>query len=402
MGSVSCLNWEFLTFIAQCAEQIAQPGRASWISRHREHVPECDTLANGQTVLQYIQSHPDLPDTLEHGQHVELSDGAGASRTPAFIFPLHDGSRLVALLSVRFPPRARPSRAALSRVQRLCDAAVPLLAALAADGQNDDQFKLSGSPESRVHLMEEALRELTHANRQLDALAQVRSHAVRNAVHDLRTPLVAVHGYARLMLREQAGPLTGVQREYLGTMQENTARMICELHELSEEFDKNEPVQFTSLDLTSVWPDLLARIQAQTGEMPVRIQARFTKRPFPITADAALLAQALGTLIPYVLRRTAKGGLVQVSFDKGDDIVIRITTDDAYRLAKDKPGAGTRSQFDELSAAQRAVRLHGGGISVRGNGSKALTVTVTLPVICLKEHSDSEDVDEQAFGSCSG
>jgi hypothetical protein len=104
-----------------------------------------------------------------------------------------------------------------------------------------------------------------------------------------------------------------------------------------------------------------------------------------------------------VIQRTADGGLVQVGFDKGEDIVVRIATDDGHRSGGDDPGAGASGDdIEALAAARGAVRLHGGGVSVSGSAGRALTVTVTLPVIQWKQRGEPEDVQEQAFDSCRG
>src|SRR5439155_19911484 len=137
----------------------------------------------GHKLLKHLNDRGDFAAALRRGEHVELSDGAGASRSPLFVFPLNTGSCLVALLAVVFPPRSRPSHKALVRLHRLCEAATPLLAA-------------RGGP-NRICEIEKTLPELTQANEQLEGLAQINSHVMRNAVHDLRTPLVAIRGYAR-------------------------------------------------------------------------------------------------------------------------------------------------------------------------------------------------------------
>jgi len=394
-------GWKFFTFLAQSAEQLAEPGRASWIPLEGESVPDFKMPAYGQKLLEYLHCHERLAEALAHGEHVELSDGGDAPGTPLFVFPLQTGSRLVALLTVEFPPHLRPSHEALALLRRLCGAAKRLLAALAAEGL-DGRVDRSGTQENRAREMEKALAPISYANLQLEALAQVHSHVMRNAVHDLRTPLVAIRGYARLLLREHAGPLTGAQQEYVATMLGNAERMICELNGLSE-LGESEPVRLTSFDLSRLWPDLVEKIQARAGEKSVRIQERFSRRPFLITADAEMLAQALRDLIRYVIERTADGGLVQVGFDKGDDIAVRIATDDGRRSGGDEPGAGASGEdLEALSAARGAVRRHGGGVSVSGSAGRALTVTVTLPVIQWKQRGEPEDLHEQAFDSCRG
>ena len=283
---------------------------------------------------------------------------------------------MVALLCLKFPSGTRFLRAASARVESLCDAAAPLLA---------DIGRSSQKPAADAS--------------QLDVLMQVRTHAIRNSMHDLQTPMVALFGFLRLMLREEAGPLTSAQKEYLGTMRENMERVRDEVAELSESI-KHHPLRFAPFDLAGAWPGLLLQIQ-RGAAATVKIEASFSIRPFPVTADASSLTKALETLIGYVIRRTADGNQVTVAFHRGEEIVVRISTGGGRFLEDEQPGGASRGQADELAAARKILRLHGGGVSVSRNDS-ALTVTVTLPSISWKEPSDLENVHEQAFDSCSG
>lgn len=359
-------RWKLFTFLAQCAEQVAEPGRASWIPLEFESGSGFQMPAYGQKLLRDLHRDAHLAEILAHGGHIELNDSVDGTGNPLFAFPLRTESRLIALLAIEFPPRLRPTEEALARLRRLFDAAKPLLAALAEEDSRGRQF---------------------------EGLAQVHSHVMRNAVHDLRTPLMAIHGYARLLLREHAGPLTGEQREYAASMLANTERMVCELNSLSE-LGRTGPVRLTAFDLCSFWSGVAEKIHARAGEKAVRIQARFSRRPFPITADAVVLAQALGDLSRYVIQRTADGGLVQVGFDQAEDIVVRIATDDGHHSASDG--------FEALTAARWAVRRHGGQISVSAGAGQGLTVIVTLPVIEWTQPGAPEDANEQAFDSCRG
>jgi signal transduction histidine kinase len=336
--------------------------------------------AYGQKLLDYLQCRGDLAEALERGEHIELSEGVDRWKSPLFVFPLQSESRPIALLAVEFPPLSRPSHDALARLRRLCRSATPLLAAL-GEPDSDGQVDQSRS-----------------ANLQLAGLAQVYSHVLRNSVHELRTPVMAIRGYARLLLREQAGPLVGLQQEYLATMLGNVERMIAELNGLSE-LGQSRPVRLTSFDLSVIWAKLVRQIQAQAEERSVRIEERFSHRPCLITADADILAQALGTLLPYAIKRTADGGLMRIEFNKGEDVVILITAVDRRRFDGDEAGSGASpDELNALSTARGAVRLHGGTVSISSGASGGLVVTVTLPLIGSKP----EDVHEQAFNTCRG
>jgi signal transduction histidine kinase len=343
-----------------------------------------DTFENGRAVLRYIQSRRELVEALERGEPVSFSDGPNQT-APDRVFPLRNDGGLVALLAVNFPPGSRSSRAVFSRIERLCDAAEPLL----AKGNNS------------ASELEELVNPLADSNRQLHALAQVRSHAVRNGMHDLQTPLVAALGYARLLLREEAGPLTAVQREYLGTILENMQRMTGELKGLAE-LAKPEPLRFTFFDLATVWPDVLQKVRARARGTAVQIETEFSHRPFPIAADAAMLSEALDSIVGYVMRRTAEGGRIAVGFERNEEIVVRIASNRLKQTREDEPaGPGTRTP-DELAAARRALRLHGGGVPVSRSSGKGFTMTVSLPVISWKEQGGLEAIHEQALDSCGG
>lgn len=51
-------------------------------------------------------------------------------------------------------------------------------------------------------------------------------------IHELRTPLVVVRGYAKMLLEERAGPLNNTQREYLNIMVDNADRVVRLLRDL--------------------------------------------------------------------------------------------------------------------------------------------------------------------------
>jgi signal transduction histidine kinase len=58
---------------------------------------------------------------------------------------------------------------------------------------------------------------------------------IADSIHTIRTPLVAVQGYTRMILEQRVGPLNATQQEYLQIVLENAHRMIQALNELSSQ-----------------------------------------------------------------------------------------------------------------------------------------------------------------------
>ena len=54
------------------------------------------------------------------------------------------------------------------------------------------------------------------------------------SAHDLRTPLSVVAGYIRMLMKEQAGPISEQQRGLLKKVEESCARLKQVLDEISE------------------------------------------------------------------------------------------------------------------------------------------------------------------------
>lgn len=82
----------------------------------------------------------------------------------------------------------------------------------------------TGEPGGRVGSMQ--------APKVVEPLDQTKSEAVANLVHDLRTPLVSIRGYTRMILEERVGPINSTQREYLSIVAENADKAVRLLNEL--------------------------------------------------------------------------------------------------------------------------------------------------------------------------
>src|SRR5918993_1300172 len=63
---------------------------------------------------------------------------------------------------------------------------------------------------------------------------RVLPRAMSLAVHELRTPVTVVSGYLRMLLREQAGPLTVKQKKMLEEAERSCTRIGALVGEMSE------------------------------------------------------------------------------------------------------------------------------------------------------------------------
>ncbi|MDQ3037806.1 MAG: hybrid sensor histidine kinase/response regulator [Myxococcota bacterium] len=92
-----------------------------------------------------------------------------------------------------------------------------------------------GDETGEVHLREQSQRiatrlekkivELSQANAQLEEMMRLRREFLRNLSHELATPMTPVVGYLKLLLDQELGPLTPVQRKALVSVDAATSRL---------------------------------------------------------------------------------------------------------------------------------------------------------------------------------
>jgi len=85
--------------------------------------------------------------------------------------------------------------------------------------------RLRAQSQRIVERLERKVRELSEANRRLEEAARLRREFLQNVTHELATPMTPVVGYLRLLLNEELGPLTEMQRKCLGSVETSTQRL---------------------------------------------------------------------------------------------------------------------------------------------------------------------------------
>lgn len=225
--------------------------------------------------------------------------------------------------------------------------------------------------------------------------------AMSLAVHELRTPVTVVAGYLRMLLREQAGPLSDKQKKMLEEADRSCGRLGALVAEMSE-FGKLEggEVAFARQDF-----DLAALIVELASELhdgedrgvqldacvakPVGMKEAITE--IRVTGDRARIAAAVKALMQSAVRERVEPGRLSarcsVAGDQqrwavlaiGDDSVVQ----ELERAALDPPVS-----FDEwrgglglaLPVARRVIEKHGGAVwSATGANARA-TAALRLPL----------------------
>lgn len=200
--------------------------------------------------------------------------------------------------------------------------------------------------------------------------------ALSLAVHELRTPVTVVTGYLRMLIREQAGPLTDKQRKMLEEAERSCARIGALIGEMSElgRLEAGElAVPAVALDLAPLLFEL-AKDMHEGEDRGVTLDVR-AGESVTVRGDRPRLGAALKALMHAALRERGEPGTIVVGYSAlgRDDrtwAVITIGDETIIPSLLESAHAPTLPPFDEwrgglglaLPVGRRVIEAHGGAV----------------------------------------
>jgi PAS domain S-box-containing protein len=242
--------------------------------------------------------------------------------------------------------------------------------------------RLNAELEERVR---ERTAELEAANQELEAFSYSVSH-------DLRAPLRAIDGFARILLQGHAGELSEEGREHLQLVRDNTLQMghlvddLLVFSRLSRQPVRKQPVEPADLVRRCLEE---TRSEREGRQVEVEVGALA-----PCRAEPSLLKQVWMNLIANALKYTRKCDVARVEVGcqnpEGNGEVVYYIKDNgvgfdmryAHKLfgvfqrlhrAEDYEGTGVG-----LAIVQRIVHRHGGRVWVQAEPGRGATFFFTL------------------------
>lgn len=200
--------------------------------------------------------------------------------------------------------------------------------------------------------------------------------AMSLAVHELRTPVTVVAGYLRMVLREQAGPLTDKQRKMLEEADRSCARInaiVSEMSELGKLESRELTVARAPFDVAALLVEVASSMH-EGNDRGIRLDVRGANQPVMVEGDRTRLAATLKALMHAALRERGDPGVIVVECSTLRDAnqawaVVAIGEEPVVRSLLDIARA-TAPGFDEwrgglglaLPVGRRVIEAHGGAI----------------------------------------
>jgi signal transduction histidine kinase len=196
------------------------------------------------------------------------------------------------------------------------------------------------------------------------------------AVHELVTPVGVVSGYLRMLLREQAGPITSRQRQMLEEAERSCGRidaLIKEMRTLGRLESSETTFAMQEVDMATLVAELASSVQ-EGKDRGVRLELRGIDRPIMVTGDKTHLAAAVKSLLNSVLREQGESVVIigQCStYTNGEAGYAVLALSEASLLeALTRDIVGHSLGFDEwregtgmaLPIARHVIEAHGGAV----------------------------------------
>jgi signal transduction histidine kinase len=281
----------------------------------------------------------------------------------------------------------------------------------------DSIAELGGMILQMAEARELSAKDAEEARRDLARVRDERRHFLSflsMVTHDLKSPLVAVQGYLKMILRKGADKLdermlNGVHRSIQRI--DGMMELISDLLELS----RIESGQVIAELKTVSWEEVLSAAVEMAHELAEPqgiIVTTEIHHPLPeVFASDVRLQQLILNLVSNSVRYTPRGGRITIRAHKEDDTVVVIVEDEGMGIEPDK----LPRVFDEfykgdpestegtglgLSICKRIVDMHRGEIFAEspvpetGTGAR-LTFTIPVGVTCGLE--DRWMLDEDRF-----
>jgi PAS domain S-box-containing protein len=244
--------------------------------------------------------------------------------------------------------------------------------------------------------------ELRNKNEQLrralDAArsaTEAKSRFLAAVSHELRTPLNGIIGFTELMYDGKAGPVSDVQRDFLGDIQSSAHHLLRLINDVLD-VSKVEAGKLEFRPEQCSIPALVGEVQEVLSPLAEKKNIRLLADvpQFDAHIDTSRFKQVLYNYLSNAVKFTPEGGEVAVRVAPAEPGYFRVEVEDTgigiaaselpllFQEFQQLPNSRRAGQGTGLGLAltRRIVEAQGGEVSVRSTEGRGSTFTAVLPI----------------------
>lgn len=217
-------------------------------------------------------------------------------------------------------------------------------------------------------------------------LERMKTNFLSVVSHELKTPLHSIKGFVEIILLGKTGPVNELQRDFLGTVKEQTnqlQRLISDLLEFSRMEAGQIKLRMEPLAIGELVADVAAKLAPQAANGQVSIVNQVAESFAIIEADPMRIEQVVTNLVDNAIKFTPPGGAISMHGYADDDLVELRVSDTGIGIPPEEQqrifdrfyqvdGGSSRLYKGTglgLSICKHIVEHHGGRIWVESPGA---------------------------------
>lgn len=215
--------------------------------------------------------------------------------------------------------------------------------------------------------------------------------------HEFRTPLTMIRSSCQILHDERPGLLTAVQRRFLGTIDENTSRLIQLSDELLARMKIHSAwltVELAELDIRPIVKNVVETMAPFAEQRSRHLRYSYPHFLSPVLADSKWIHQVLVNLIHNAIKYTESGGSVVLSVKENEECAVVTVSDDGMGVWTSHTTDVFRKYFQEnrhiegtsdgaglgLAIVKQVIEKHNGKVYVSSVPGMGSTFSFTLPI----------------------
>lgn len=239
-----------------------------------------------------------------------------------------------------------------------------------------------------------------------------KTEFVSLASHQLRTPLSAINWYTEMLLSEDAGAITDMQREYLGEVSRGSRRMV-ELVNALLNVSRIElgtfAVQPEPTDVVELARDVINELKSKILEKKLRIEEVYAENLPKMMVDPKLTRIVFQNLLTNAVKYTPEEGKISISIAmSADETMFTIAVSDTgYGIPKEDQSRIFTKLFRASNIREKEtdgtglglyiiksiIEHSGGTVTFESEEGKGTTFTLTLPVSGMRPQEGNKQIE---------
>ena len=219
--------------------------------------------------------------------------------------------------------------------------------------------------------------------RDIEKEAERQQTFFQNASHELKTPLMAIQGYAEGI---QAGVMdTGSAAEVILAESDRMTGLVDELLDISKIDMGRQPLTLSETDIRELLYDSIRAVEPAAAASGITIAPDFPEEPIMVKCDDTQIRRAVTNILTNGLRYARSKLCLTCRPDK-QNVIIRIQDDGDGIAEGDLPHIFERFYMGKsgksgigLALTKEIIHLHKGTIRAY-NGDSGAVFEITLPV----------------------